>query len=102
MAEWSQRWDTTRDLVPDREDLGTAPGDETCEAVLVGLREASVDLLPGPDEGLDELAERWITSAEGMFFECFDDDIGADGVAEAHDRLDRLEAEIDVALDAAG
>ncbi len=99
-AEWSARWDTTRDLVPDRTDLGAAPGDETCEAVLVDLREASVDLLPGPDEGVDELAESWITTAEGMFFECFDTDTGADGVAEAYDRLDLLEAEIDVALDA--
>lgn len=101
VATWRARWEEARALVPPAEAL-QPPDDQVCEDVLVDLRATRPDLSPAPDDVLEESMVAWITFAESTFFECFDDDIGADSVEVAYGRLDQLADEVDAALGAAG
>lgn len=97
-ATWQARWDDVRALVPPADTFRPTPDGQACEDVLVDLREARPTLSPAPDEAVDEALTAWITVAESTFFECFDDEAGADDVDTAYGRLGQLEAEVDAAL----
>lgn len=97
-ATWGDRWEETLAVVPPADTFAGGPDPQVCEDVLVDLREARPGLSPAPDEVVGEALTAWITVAESTFFECFDDDAGADSIAEAYARLDQLESEVTAAL----
>lgn len=91
---WAAGWERVRDAVAGLVDDTGAVRVDRCEDVLELLRDRRGDLLPSPDEGLDDPVRRWVEVSEALAFDCqrHPDPAGAT------EELAVLAAEIDAGL----
>ncbi len=98
--EWSRRWETAVATLPTRPETGTTIDPATCEEVLGRLRLQRNDLLPSPDDRLDETVDQWFRLAEEIFFECPVRLGPYAGWDAGYDELARLQAAVEAFLSA--
>lgn len=94
VGDWEGLWNDLRAEVPADVTAAEALTVEECQDLLGTLREEGSDLLPSPDEVVDDAYTDWFEKAEAMFFEC----PPIEGWESAYQTLVRLEAEIDTVL----
>lgn len=99
VATWQETWQAAQRIVPPRETLRSPPRSQTCDRVVASLRSIRGELLPSPDPLVDERVNDWLSSAESVFFECFDAAGPGRSVETAYAHLERLRAEVETALD---
>lgn len=99
IAAWQETWETAQRIVPPPDTLQSPPRTETCDRVVASLRSIRGELLPSPDPLVDERVDDWLSSAESVFFECFDTAGPGRSVETAYAHLERLRAEVETALD---
>ena len=97
MAEWRQSWIAVQRTLPDRAELGDPPDRARCQEALPQLRESPGELLPAPDDVLDESAREWLQLAEHAMFACG----RSDALDETYAQIEEVTIEIDAILDRA-
>lgn len=95
-AAWEARWQSTRTLVPEAEEV-LAEGEEVCGSFLGEVRSRREDLLPAPTEVLDDTVSAWLADAEAVGLDCADDE---EQLRQRLDDLEVLESQIDAGLEA--
>ncbi len=98
--EWSGRWEAAVATLPTRPEAGAAVDPATCERVLAELRLQRNNLLPSPDDRLDETVDQWFRLAEEIFFECPIRLGPYAGWDAGYDELSRLQAAVEAFLSA--
>lgn len=93
-AEWRERWDSTRALVPEATEVEDG-GSELCGDFLGEVRSRREELLPSPDEQTDEAFRVWLEKAEALGLDCED---GAEDLDTRLDELDMLANQVDLAV----
>lgn len=96
--EWRESWQSVQDVVPPEEDLPRPPDHETCSDILADLRERAAELSPAPDQIVHDAAQAWISHAESLFFDCFDEGEPERQIEEGYATLERLSGEVEAAL----
>ncbi|WP_436794167.1 hypothetical protein [Actinospongicola halichondriae] len=94
-AEWTPKWVELRDIVPDPatiEDKGV----EVCSGFLGEVRERRADVIPTPDEGLDDPVTEWVAEAETVGLDCDREGDLAERLSDLHKRSDEIDARIDL------
>ncbi len=99
-ADWASRWESAVASLPPRPGPGGSIDPATCERTLGELRLQRNDLLPSPDDRLDETVDQWFRLAEEMFFECPVKLGPYAGWDRGYDELARLRAAVDAFLSA--
>lgn len=94
VAEWQPVWDGAIAAIPTAEELGEPPDRAICSGTLGFLRSTEGDLLPTPDDAIDEPVREWFEVAKNAFFECPPTSSPNPGMDYAYGQLARLEAEV--------
>lgn len=96
--EWRESWESVQEAVPPAEELPRPPDHDTCSEVLGELRERADELSPAPDRIIHDAAQAWVSHAESLFFDCFDDGEPEQRIEEGYATLERLRAEVEAVL----
>lgn len=92
-ADWADAWEREQALVPSADELSDG-GQPLCDELIGELRGSLNRLTPTPTEALDDAVKAWADHADSLVFECPE----GDRLAERHERLDVLAAEVDAGL----
>ena len=91
---WRAEWEAARALVPAAEAFEEDDAAERCGEFLGAVRTSRQELLPGPNETVDEAFTDWVEQAEALGLDCRDDTQDVDErLAELEEiaaRVDRL------------
>ncbi len=93
-AEWTPGWESARALLPSADAI-EADGTELCGDFLGEVRSRREELLPAPDEPVDEAFLAWIEQAEALGLDCEDDSENLDDRVE---EIEQLGERVDLAL----
>lgn len=96
--DWRESWESIQEVVPPAEQLPRPPDHETCSDVLGELRERAPELTPAPDQIIHDAAQAWVSHAESLFFDCFDDGDREQRIQQGYATLERLAAEVEAVL----
>lgn len=99
--QWRGSWEGVQEVVPPADGLSRPPDHEVCSDVLGELRERGSGLTPAPDDIIDEAAQAWLSHAESLFFECFQDGDPEERIEEGYATMERLASEVEAVLDSA-
>ncbi len=94
LAEWTPQWIALRDLVPDADRIDS-DGTDVCGDFLGEARTRRNEVIPTPDESLEEPVAAFVAEAETIGLDC-------DREGDLTERLDDLAAradEIDARID---